>query len=813
MLEFYGRVLPSNGPFTLLTGVTGPDGKLSEQRHWNGLKTHQEVAELVQRQSQLPVNVFYAVGSYNGKNRQDPAAKRCFWLDLDSKDFNGSIPDALRAFAAFVKATGLPPPSIFVHSGRGVHVYWALDRDVSVDEWVPVAKALKEKCRELDFHADPTSTADPARILRCPGTLNRKGSEPIPCRVLSDNGQTVSIEAMADALAVAPVVPTAVSKLAGLVGLDDLSTRREYSKLDEDQVRDMLDFINLPAMGGRDDWITVLNAIQDWGNKSAESFEVFHDWSSGQPGYVSREDCWRTWDSFQPGGGITVATLIKRATESGWSAPQPPDVVSPIPGPAPLAQSLIAPSAPNAASTAAPQINQGVVASKLMLAADHAAKALGKVRFELNDAVQWLANEFVLVSDQEGIYYSVTNRMAMARAVIDDMLTRYMPLNASGVPINATAIMRRYGTVHAVNSLGFHPGAGGVYMENGLSYVNQYLPPEGLVAMSPAEIQLLDHFWWKYLFPREEDRAFGEYLAGCYAHLVQRPDVKIASAPVMVSKEFGTGKTTVMYDIPRALAGVHVSKLVSNKVLRSTFSDYINGTHFVHFDEVHINGKWDSDDTANSLKNLITGKMVEVHPKGMKTFNIPNRLFITATSNYEDAISLPADDERRWGVYYLNPPPFPSPGQKAAYFRALHALITSPQGPGKLRWYFAQVDISSFDPQAAPPMTSAKKRMVQKSQMFEVQIIKEMYTNGDPPFGKDLFLTETVRQSLQAETGKTYSSVQVREYIIRAIPEAQAIRQLRIGNERVRPWAVANFSHWDAATADEVRDGLKGSAQ
>jgi MoxR-like ATPase len=59
------------------------------------------------------------------------------------------------------------------------------------------------------------------------------------------------------------------------------------------------------------------------------------------------------------------------------------------------------------------------------------------------------------------------------------------------------------------------------------------------------------------------------------------------------------------------------------------------------------------------MKNLITGKTVEVHPKGMKTFNIPNRLFITATSNYEDAISLPADDERRWGIYYLRPPAFP----------------------------------------------------------------------------------------------------------------------------------------------------------
>jgi len=789
-----------------MSGVTGPDGKLSEQRHFNGIKTVADLEAQVQKLSQLPVNVFYATGSYAGKNRKDPVAKRCLFLDLDSKDF-GTIPNALRAFVAFVKATGLPPPSIFVHSGRGAHVYWVLDQDASLDEWLPVAKALKEKCRELDFAADPTATADPARILRCPGTLNRKGSEPLPCRVLSDSGQTVSLEAMASALRVETVPTSAAGKLAALVGQDDLASRREFAALPEDDVRDMLDFIQLPPMGGRDEWITILNAIQDWGKKSEASFEVFHDWSSGQPGYVDRADCRKTWDSFEPGGGITVATLVKKATEAGWAPMQPADPVTPVAGPS-LA-TLISPAAPNAASTAAPAIQQGIVASKLMLAADHAAKALGKPRFELNDAVHWLANEFVLVGDQEGIFYSITNRMPMASRVIDDMLTRYMPLNANGIPINATAIMRRYGTVHAVNSLGFHPGAPSVYMENGLSYVNQYLAPEQLVPMSPAEVKLIEHFWWQYLFPREEDRPFGEYLMGCYGHLVQHPDVKIASAPVMVSKEFGTGKTTVMYDIPRALAGVHVSKLVSNKVLRSTFSDYINGTHFVHFDEVHINGKWDSDDTANSLKNLITGKMVEVHPKGMKTFNIPNRLFITATSNYEDAISLPSDDERRWGVYYLNPPSFPTLGQKAAYFRAIHALITSPSGPGKLRWYFSQVDLSGFDPQAAPPLTAAKRRMIQRSQAFEVQILKEWADNASGPFAKDVFLTETVRQMLQSETGKTYSGVQVREYIIRAIPDAQALKQIRSSMAQLRPWVWRNHSQWANASNDEIRTELK----
>ncbi len=193
MGTFFERVLPAEGPFTLFSGATGPNGKLVEQRHWNGLRSHADVEREVQRLSRLPLNVFFAVGSYAGANRSAPVAKRAFWLDLDGKDF-GSIENALREFGSFLKATGLPRPSIYVNSGRGIHVYWCLDRDLPLDDWRLIATSLKAKCQELGFKADPTATADPARVLRAPGSLNRKGETPLPCTVLSDTGSTYTPE-------------------------------------------------------------------------------------------------------------------------------------------------------------------------------------------------------------------------------------------------------------------------------------------------------------------------------------------------------------------------------------------------------------------------------------------------------------------------------------------------------------------------------------------------------------------------------------------------------------------------------------------
>ena len=444
----------------------------------------------------------------------------------------------------------------------------------------------------------------------------------------------------------------------------------------------------------------------------------------------------------------------------------------------------------------------------MLIACQHAVIAGGKPRLEHNDAVHWLANEFVMIMDQEGLYFSLTERKVMAKMSIDDMLTRFMPLNSNGIPINATQLMRRYGVVNVVNSQGFWPGQPRIFTENNNSYVNLYSDPPTMLAPTAQEVAMFTDMW-DYLFPRIEDKPFGEYLLKFYAHVVQYPAIKITSAPLMISKEFGTGKTTAMYDIPKALCGDANSQMVSNKVLRGSFSDYISGKHFLHFDEVHINGKWDSDDTANSLKNLVTGTSVEIHPKGLKPYNIPNRIFITATSNYEDAMTLPSNDERRWGIYYLNPTRAMTPDQRKLYFKNFHDWLGGPRGPGVLRFIFNSIPLGNWNPKDAPPLTQSKLTMVEKSQASEIQLIIDALRAGDGPFGREVFTCEEISQWLQSETGRTHAGLHVRNFLKRAVPDARVIREIRSGKGKMRIWAYANHDHWEQASTEDVRDALK----
>lgn len=213
MENFLRRVLPDGGHYVAVSIPVG--AKASEARR---LRDIPALLSAVQRLSQYKTNVYFAVGSY-GDDRKQPIAKRCVFVDVDPKGY-ATKPEQIKAVAAFCRATSFPLPSIFVDSGHGIHAYWCFDRDMPVAEWRGLAEALKSRCLASDFHIDPTVTADAARILRMPGTMNVKDEPPTPCRVLKDTG--VSYDPAQLLLSLRPVQSGALAALAGHVGTDDL---------------------------------------------------------------------------------------------------------------------------------------------------------------------------------------------------------------------------------------------------------------------------------------------------------------------------------------------------------------------------------------------------------------------------------------------------------------------------------------------------------------------------------------------------------------------------------------------------------------
>jgi Domain of unknown function (DUF927) len=110
---------------------------------------------------------------------------KAIWLDVDVGKDKGyaTLDAALTAISKFYKDANLPPPSAFVFSGGGIHVYWISDVPLTVSEWRPYAEGLREEATRLGLKFDAGVTTDEARILRVPGTFNYKTMPPRACRL------------------------------------------------------------------------------------------------------------------------------------------------------------------------------------------------------------------------------------------------------------------------------------------------------------------------------------------------------------------------------------------------------------------------------------------------------------------------------------------------------------------------------------------------------------------------------------------------------------------------------------------------------
>lgn len=218
---FLDAVLPSVGVYCV-TRIKNK--KAVEQRFCT---SKQEIAELVPTLNNEPWNVYVALASFKSETREASNANtiKCFFVDLDSKNGHpySSAADAGIALKQFVKVSGLPIPTI-VASGGGVHAYWTFTEEVPISRWLPYARALKHFCFEHGLKIDAQVTADAARVMRMPGSLNYNTPSPTLASLVR-LGQPTSFEELCKLLPAPPIDLTA----ATVFGADELTKGLAHS--------------------------------------------------------------------------------------------------------------------------------------------------------------------------------------------------------------------------------------------------------------------------------------------------------------------------------------------------------------------------------------------------------------------------------------------------------------------------------------------------------------------------------------------------------------------------------------------------------
>ncbi|QDV36975.1 hypothetical protein ElP_49060 [Tautonia plasticadhaerens] len=119
-----------------------------------------------------PLNIYCSANPrsrHGGSSRNDVRLARCLFSDLEHIGVEAAVESALGA--------GLPPPTMTVGSGHGVHLYWRLlEPIIDLSLWTVIQKLL---IRALG--SDP-GIHDPARVMRLPGFMNVNG-DPAPATI------------------------------------------------------------------------------------------------------------------------------------------------------------------------------------------------------------------------------------------------------------------------------------------------------------------------------------------------------------------------------------------------------------------------------------------------------------------------------------------------------------------------------------------------------------------------------------------------------------------------------------------------------
>jgi hypothetical protein len=176
-------------------------------------------------------NLFFGVSPRFGKDKYDLAAQirvvRSLWCDID----HATVEEVLER----IKSAGLPIPTATVHSGNGVHVYYRLEAPNLIDDagdpppdvnrqhslpLSPKALRLQKLVGGLSALIGGDHTTDLSRLLRLPGSMNRKnarnGQAPVPCTLVEcDASRRYSVD-LFEALAPAHEVMRKPSRTGGV---------------------------------------------------------------------------------------------------------------------------------------------------------------------------------------------------------------------------------------------------------------------------------------------------------------------------------------------------------------------------------------------------------------------------------------------------------------------------------------------------------------------------------------------------------------------------------------------------------------------
>jgi hypothetical protein len=771
-VEFLHAVLPANGP-VYFAAYTEPD------QPWRHIaaRSVQQLAEHLTSYDGRGHDVYFAAASFAEERvidrerktrrrvRDNVAFVRACWLDIDvgeekaaSRKGYATLEAAKFALSDFSEKLGVTPTYV-IGSGTGLHCWWAFNCELGLPEWDALAQLLERACDRAGLICDPARTKDAASVMRPVGAHHRKDRANLRRVRVLERGEVIDPAVFrAHALTLVTSCGAAATEAAprpadrGLARwFHSLPTQRQSVVLNE-----ACTAIPDNCWGTYDIWAKLIAACRGLrGLDEPAVLEILARHSARSPKWAA--DGWsveRLQAKFHSFHGASIQCLFEIADQHGWCTPMR-DGSTPF------------------------------------------------QRHQRPEAERYLGDRFIYVASQH-MYLDTATRLLISPAALDESqyhLTQELAVSPRHILKGSSRTVR-------VDAIGYHPGAATTYDEDGRKIANLYVPwIQEELEPTNEELDLWRWFIEDQLFGGPNDATARDYFLDSIAYPLQFPGRRVASVPLLIGTEGGTGKSTLMEGVPQLLFGPRNVSTATQAEIESSFNDWQAESQILCLPEIWIGGHRDAEKLANRLKDSVTNPVMRVHPKGLKGYSQPNRTTILATSNYENAVVL-RDGDRRWGVHVTTARKM-SPSDAAR----LHDFLKGPRGVPVLQQLFRRRDLSGFNAFGEPPLTDGKRLVIAASRSDVEDALVEAWTAAEFPFDRDLVVLEDVQGILEGK-GLDASMRKIGDLLrrqpigaVRLTSRPRLNTQRTVGNDpvgrryeqRMVVWAVRNPTIWRMA--------------
>lgn len=514
-----------------------------------------------------------------------------------------------------------------------------------------------------------------------------------------------------------------------------------------DELRTRLLLIDVDGPGYHQ-WLRVGMALYHQFNGDQDGFDLWNEWSETSAQY-DLDELERKWDGFAIEGKqrapLTARYIIRLAKEAisrtaielsitlrdafinakdltEWERARELAQKAEIDG---LARSALA--------VVAKDRRDGITGTRTSLS--EIKRAIAYTGSKNDKMPKWCEAWVYDISEDK--FYHTERKIAASKQGFDAMYDRYSltrkdildgKTNPTQSASDLALVLHRIPTVDGQR---YMPGRDAIFHEPNGKFVNTYpeheIPekPDRLTPRDKKNVERVQKHIAHLLASEEEQRMLLDWLAW----VVQNPGRHVNYAVLLQGVE-GDGKT-FFAEMLRVVMGIsNVTMANANTVIKSDFSDWAYGQCVCCVEEVRLANsrgidKWEA---INKIKPFIANAVVEIHPKGKKSFNVVNTTSYFMTSNFRDALPLD-DNSRRYLILFSqwqhredirrfkveNP----------SYYVRLYATLT--ESPGALRqWLLDHEPAEGFDPMGDAPETRARKVMIRKSKPELIQILDDL---------------------------------------------------------------------------------------